>query len=268
MRRLRDKLREDKGGLSEVVGALLLTLIVVVAAASFAVFVSQRQQSAQQQQLYNQQRSLEDLAVIGLNPSSDGNGNFSQLNFTVASNDNFASQVVKLSVNNYVVNTFKILVLGQTALISLKWSDVFVILSHEQVNIIITPTDLFEPGMHFASSQPVVIDFLTSLQNSFSHVFSPPSAVLSLNTEAEWNASIQNYTDYLILDGSGSTAQTGSFIVSYQWNIQNTTNQTKSLSLSGEKVRADFPARGANRITLTIEDNNGMINNDSVIYYY
>ena len=249
---------------------MMLTLIVVVAAGSFAIFVNQKQQSAQQQQLYDQQKQQENLEITGLNPRSS-NGYFDQLNFSVASNHNLRSIVAKLMVNNYTARNFNVSIFGQVPS-SYNYLSNVSIEPHEQLIIMITPSDLFGNNVKFKSSDYVELTIHTDYQNTFSRVFMPPSAVIKLSTESQWNASANhntgNYTDYLILDGSGSTAQSGSFLVSYQWNIENTANHLKSLSLSGVKVRADFPARGANWVNLTVEDNNGMISVGSVIYYY
>ncbi len=266
MRRLSD----DKRGLSEIVGALMLTLIVVVAAGSFAVFINQKQQSAQQQQLYDQQKQQEALEITGLNPRSSS-GYFDQLNFSVASNHNLRSIVAKLMVNNYTVRNFNASIFGH-APISYSYLSNISIEPHEQLNIMITPNDLFGNNVKFKSSDYVELAISTDYQNTFSRAFMPPSAVIKLSTESQWNASANhntgNYTDYLILDGSGSAAQSGSFLVSYQWTIQNVSHPSVSISLSGIKVRANFPTIGANWVNLTVQDNNGMISVGSVIYYY
>lgn len=262
------RLLNDKRGVSEIVGALMLTLIVVVAAGSFAVFVSQKQQSAQDQQLYDQQRQQEALAITGLKPVRNlTTGNFDQLNFTVASNHNLDSKVLKLTINNHVARDFWIWKIGQGA-VKLNWTSNFVIGPQEQLCINITPINLFETGINFKATGYVEISISTGFQNSFTHVFMPPSAVISLSTETQWNASSNNYTDYLILDGSRSTAQADSFIVSYRWHIENATDSSNNLSFNGMKARADFPTKGANLVSLTVEDNHGMISVDSVMYYY
>jgi len=245
----------------------MLTLIVVVAAGSFAVFVSQKQEAAQQQQLYDQHKQQEALAIMGLNPNRTSNGNFDQLNFTLASNHNLDSRIVKVTVNNHVLREFWVWGADQP-LEKLNWSSKFIISSHQQLNINITPDDFFENGITIDAGGFVEIAISTDFQNTFSRLFMPPSALLRLNTESQWDPAISNFKDFLILDGSGSTAQGESFIVSYQWNISSVNDPMIYVTYTGMKARADFPSNGDYWVNLTVADNHGMIGVDSIIYHY
>lgn len=263
------KLRGDRAGMSEIVGALMLTLVVVVAASSFAVFVSEKQKSVQEQELYNLRKSQESIQIIDfmLNYTATG-AEYWDLNFTITSNHARESQVTKVTINGHVASEFYVWRINRTSANweeeALSWSEDFKVQAKEQLYLRLNRTNLFETDVHFLNGTFVKLEVFTVLLNSFTRVFMPPDAVMSIRMESLWDGSA--FRNYIVLDGSGSQAQDGAFMTMYRWDITRISDLT-SQRVTGMKASYVFPTTGESYwVNLTVMDDHGLMGSDSVEY--
>lgn len=266
------KLRSDRAGMSEIVGALMLTLVVVVAASSFAVFMSEKQKSVQEQELYNLKKSQESLQVIDFMQNyTSGGKKYWNLNFTLTSNHARESRVSKVTVNGHVASEFVVWRYDQTGFKweekLFSWSDDFVVLAKEQLNLRLNETSLFETGVEFKNGTFVKLELFTGLLNSFTKVFMPPNALLTIRSESLWNASSGDFEPTIVLDGSGSQAQEEAYLTMYRWNVTRISDGSYDI-VSGIKASYRFPASTESYyVNLTVMDDHGLMGADSVIYF-
>ena len=245
----------------------MLTLIVVVAAGSFAVFVAQKQQAVQDQELYQLHQQQELLVIDDLITRPASNATLSDLNFTVSSNHQLESKITRINVNGHVLRdwlTYRLNVTsGAWESRLVQWNDSFVIEPKEQLFIDVNASDFFETGLNYPATGLVKLEINTGYQNSFSRAFMPPTAVLSMKTEALWSGT--SFNNYLVLDASASAAQDESSLVSYEWTV---TNKASGLNqtLGGVMTTVQFPSAGDYWINLTVTDNHGLLAMDSLSY--
>lgn len=263
------RLSGDRRGMSEIVGALMLTLIVVVAASSFAVFIAKKQAAVQDQQLLDLERQQESLAVLGIKAQrSMDNSSFTGFNITIASNHIRESKLQRVVISSdqgdYVLRKFNATTSDQKYE-SFSWSDsafayvngteYLTIAPRGQVslNVSASPYCFFSDSVHFPTvGSYVKISVDTGYQNTFARVFMSPQAFLRMS--AQGDASHTNLT----LDASISSAQNGSFIVSYKWHVVNDTSGYQ-LNLTGIKAIVQVSNADRYSISLSVTDNNGML---------
>ena len=139
----------------------------------------------------------------------------------------------------------------------------------ENVNLFINISDnFFEGSLSFLINDYVKVDLFTTLLNTFSETFIPPTAIVNMEIESYWDMSLNNYTQVTVLDGSLSDHPGNGFILQWNWHIENVTDPSDSMDLSGRMVRATFAHHDTNYyVNLTVEDNFGMVGMDSVQYY-
>jgi len=266
------KLRVDRSGISEIVGALMLTLIVVVAASSFAVFLSQQQKAVQDQELYALEKSQESLNIIGFQQNfTTNNKEYFDLNFTITSNHARDSDVTKIAVNGHVARDFFLWRINQTSGIweqeHLDWSNDFKILAKEQLYLRLNKTNLFENNVIFQNGTFVKLEVFTKLLNSFTRVYMPPSALLTISTESLWDG--VSFKPFIVLDGGGSVAQEGSYLTMYDWNVTKPGVSPSYSHVGGVKATFDFSSLGPGQyyVNLTVMDDHGLMGIDSTIYF-
>jgi hypothetical protein len=115
-----------------------------------------------------------------------------------------------------------------------------------------------------AENEAITLNIFTGRTNIFSKTFYPPTAIILIKTESQWNSSSNDYMPVLILDGSlSNNPSRDSYIMSWNWKIDNTT-----LNNLGEKVRApDILFDGiTHTIYLTVTNNFGMTGTSSITY--
>lgn len=105
-----------------------------------------------------------------------------------------------------------------------------------------------------AQNTPITLEIITGLTNTFEKTFYPPTSIIKITTESQWDYTSQNYTDFYILDGSLSDHPGDGYIVNWDWFIQ--PESATSFAKTGRKIRADPPL---DWINLTVIDNYGMI---------
>jgi len=142
----------------------------------------------------------------------------------------------------------------------------------EQIILIInnTQTDTF--GMKdITKNDSITLHIFTSRTNDFFKTFYPPTAIITIETDAVYNRSSGNFDEIIILDGSSSDHPGSGSITRWEWNI--TTNNSGTieydLNKTGRKIRANFISPNLyHTIMLTITDSYGMIATDTLEYYY
>jgi hypothetical protein len=261
---------------SIIIGALMLTVIVVSAATAFALFTSQKQKELQTAEFSKLQRDLEKLEVLEIfQPQYDTNS-LTNLSMKIGNMHTKQSMITSLRLNGYLLKEF---IVQRQNLSNETWELNFTtgiyelnnstmkyplqLLSQERVTITITNTTtcLLKPVTETITTyDPLTIEITTTLSNTFSKTFYPPTAIIQIITESQWDPSTGDYKDFLILDGSSSDHPGDAYIISWKWMIDNSTN------LHGRKVRAPDLTTGSHTITLTVTDNFGMRNSYTIPY--
>jgi flagellin-like protein len=266
-------LKKNREGVSEIVGALMLTLIVVVAAGSFAVFISDKQQMAQEQELLDLQRSLESISITKIAPVNGTGTEWSHFNVTLASLHSDNSSITMISLNDHVLRNGTIWrvdrATGTYVESNYSYTDPLYMDAMEKLNIFINVSNnFFESSLSFLVNDYVKVDVFTGLLNTFSETFIPPTAIINMQVESYWDMEASNYTQVIVLDGSMSDHPGNGFILQWNWHVENSSDPSDSMDLSGRKVRVDFPNHNTDyHVNLTVCDNFGMLGTDSITYH-
>lgn len=267
------RLSKDDSGVSEIIGALLLVLIVVSAASSFFLFVSYKQEQIQEQRLLETQRQNEDIEILGINPiDSNDDQRWDDFNITIASVHKSRSNLDRLDINNHPIKYFSIyrynLSIGEYEYEE-NMELPLTLDAMEKVNVFVNKSNgFYEKDLTFRGNNYVEIELFTKMRNSFSRSFIPPTAIIVIEQRSLWDASSDSYEPYEILDGTESDHPGDGYIVSWEWHIENKTNN-EELTFTGRKVRVDFTITDINHwINLTVTDNHGMKGTDSIEYYH
>jgi hypothetical protein len=238
-------------GVSNVIGALMLTLIVVGAATSFALFVSQRQEMQQEAELAKTRKALENLEVVNIKL------NATCLNFSVFNSGASEVKISTIRINQGVwLNKTQV---NQTKILR------YDTMPFNTSNF----TELRFEDYNPQSNKPLTIELITTLGNNFEKTFYPPTSVIKLTTDSEWNNSNSSYDDFLILDGSLSDhPDEDAYIKNWKWNLTQISPLGSTLpEISGRIVRAPKAIMTDKwNITLTVEDNYGMLGTSTVDY--
>ncbi|MBN1280531.1 MAG: PKD domain-containing protein [Candidatus Thermoplasmatota archaeon] len=290
----------EEQAVSIIIGALMLTVIVVSAATAFAVFTSQKQKELQEAQYASLQRDLEQLAITRISTIHYNSSNhLENISCSIVSLHADDSRIISMSLNgnylryfhltrqDYTLEEWKInSTTGEYVLQSVTDSQGAVIyngstsfntsnekysyypltvLSRERVLLTIdnaSSTSVFLIR-HILSNDAITLSVYTSLTNEFSKTFYPPTAIIRLITESQWNSTSNDYESVIILDGSLSDHPSlDAYIVSWIWTVDG-----NPLSTSGRKIRApDSLLIGNHNITLSVTDNFGMNSTSTITY--
>ena len=278
-------------GVSPVIGALMLTLITITAAASFAVFVSQKQEMIQEQQWAEQQRELEKLEIISINPNYE-NDKLVNLSFTVSSrsildstikliyvNDkplygNFTLKYTSLSLENWTVDNGSYHRYSVNSSTDTEWSDVsgqyypLEVESYENIEFTIENVEENVSGLNTDYNNPLTIEIITAKTSSFEKTFYPPSAVTIIDVESL----PATCTNYYILDGSLSDHPGDGYVVKWEWNVTNMSSPITHLypepfGRKAQVTNTSFIAQSNKYwVNLTVTDNFGMKGKTSFYY--
>ena len=266
------KLANDSSAISEIIGALMLVLIVVIAASAFALFISQQQKIQQDNQLIEDQKAGESLLIssLSLNRTHPTDTIWTSLNVTVSSLDQGSSQIDRISINGYPLKSFQVARFNATSngnvYVNMNYNQTFVIPSQQIVNIYVNMSDFFG-AVKLPVDGPIDCDIFTAYSNEFQKVYYPPTSIISIDTESQWNSSDNNYTSFLILDGSQSDQPGDSTIVKWSWTIEDSTGIHL---LDGRKVRY-YPlpsGHGVATISLEVQNSNGLLGNSTTTYNF
>jgi len=269
----------DSRGVSVVVGAIMLTLIVVTAATSYAIFVSDQQKKIQTVETLKLQQDLENITILALEDMmySPNSGELeNNISFAITNMNSEETVITSMNINNNYIRHFNITRPD-------GWRENYtmpfngsgkrpIIHPREQIRLTINISNgdvvIFK---NITTNDAIILHIFTSLTNDFTKTFIPPTAIIQIVTESQWNSTSHNYETYLILDGSLSDHPGSGYIARWEWKI--TTNNSGTieydLNRTGRKIRAIFATPNLyHTITLTVTDNYGMIATDTVEYYY
>ncbi len=259
---------------------MMLVLIVVVAASSFAIFFSQYQEAEQTKRLDDQKRAQEKLQVISIVSElvEDDMTSWQSFNFTIASLHNERSEIIRMAINDQLVWQFDVWRVdpysGKFVKDALTAEDRMTIGPREEVSVLVdVETGMYNAAASFSTNGFVKMDILTGMSNSFSKSFIPPSAVATHSIGSMANRSEgakPGALDYYVtLNGGSSVANSGAYIVSWNWTVESTNkSSTWKGETFGKVVRMDLPCVGGlHVVTLTVTDNFGMTNISTYRFY-
>jgi flagellin-like protein len=280
----------DPRGIAEVVGTLMLILIVVAASIALAAFIASYQKQLQAQQAEAQQRSLESLKVLNLaqvntlpTPNESKLANFS---FLLASEFVNPSTISSFSVNGNPLRFYSETPLAPATgpTVCFNSSTPFVLPSFEEVLIKVNtdPNSLAACGYSFFSTLQfpisgfVQVGIFTILQNTFTTVFLPPTAVALVSSLSEFvgGGSASGFVSVPVLDGSHSFQSGNASITSWNWSIANTTaGSSETWTVLGEQLVAPFVSTGYGNVytysvALTVANSDGLLAVSMIAYTY
>ena len=259
----------DQRGVSVIVGALLLTLIVVTAAASFSLFVNQQQEERQEAEVQEQRRELEDLDVVSIQPTYE-NDTLVNLSFTIGNRHTKTSDITGLRINNHMWYrniTIKNEVNGAYEKVAYEnlsltsYEDAIFSLRYLNSS---NATSRVQGYESISVNTPITIMALTDLGNSFEKTFYPPTATIRISMEEVPAGPYgSSYKTMYLLDGSRSDHPGDGYIVTWHWNVTNTSGATDTYTEAVGRVTQTpdpfFITSGSRYdIRLTVTDNYGM----------
>ncbi|MFP4545394.1 MAG: hypothetical protein ACLFPN_00925, partial [Methanomassiliicoccales archaeon] len=234
---------------------------------------NQKQEEVQKRELYELRKSHESIEIMDIKPSENisSTDRWSSFNFTLASLHEDNSTITMITVNDEPVRRGDMWRFdrGEREYHPEEYSytnDTY-LKGMERAFLDITVNESFFSEPTFLKSHYVKIEVITSYSNDFSKVFMPPTSVVEVEVQSQWNSDASDYDQYLILDGSGSDHPGEGYMVQWSWHLENTTGSWDQ-DLTGRKVRADLPESGTYYLNLTVVDNFGMEGFDSLTYNY
>jgi len=189
----------------------------------------------------------EDLELMDVLPTYYGaQSNVVSVNITIRSNSKYSSNITDFWINNK---------LNTTDMNISCYDDNFTNITVDSI----------------PQQQPITIKIKTALGNTFEKTFYPPNPVIRIQTESLPTGG----DDYYILDGSLSDHPGDGYIVSWKWNVTNTSDNGNLDYLEpepvGRKAMIDSSFINATedykyRVNLTVIDNFNMIGKSSFIF--
>jgi hypothetical protein len=286
-------------GVSNVIGALMLTLVVVSAATAFAVFTQQKQDEIQKSEFAKLEKELEEITVVSMeNPIYSGlPSKLDNVTFVIANIHTKDTKITTLRINNFLILGFMIQRMDlskerwdintTTGVYSLTeiydeaipgWMPAtenpdLKIKSKEQITLTIENTSteiLKQVTEEIFENDAINFEIVTSLTNTFPKSFMPPTSIIQVTTESQWDPSIPGYANFLIFDGSLSDHPGDGYIKTWTWLVTEHPGGTGDgpTTLTGRKVRApNYITDGDTYdIDLNVEDNYGMKGNSILTY--
>lgn len=218
----------------------MLVLIVVSASASFAIFVSQRQQERQKAEAKELRIELEKLSVKSINHIQyDSNNTLSEITFTVANLHTHTSKINMITLNGLLIKKFNVTDIEQsqdntdfwelnttkghyTSNTSEENSPHLNLNPNKRIFITIKNFSNSKIGIgEIKTNDPISFEVSTILTNTFQKTFYPPTSIIKILTETQWDDYINKYKKVPILDGSLSNhpIEDEAYISTWEWNI-------------------------------------------------
>ena len=280
-------LRQDRSGVSEIVGALMLVVVVSSAAFGFGLFLHQQAKATEAQKAADLARKMERVEVTAVapvdadfaadcTPASASDGAWNSLSVVLTSAHQQPTTIATLRVNGLVVKSATV---GATTYdFSLGPADpgyqAFVLQPRQQATVVLAnvatdpagytgscasaqPYAFFgTPGPAIATSDAIHVEVLTGLTNDFERLFVPPTATASLEPVA---GAPQTYA----LVGTASQAGTdGGFLVRWDWEYWHATAcgaGGTGTALHGHRVQVTGLVAGDDYCArLTVTDDDGL----------
>jgi flagellin-like protein len=266
-------------GIAEIVGTLMLILIVVAAAIALAAFIASYQKQLQAEEAQSQQRSLESLKILSITPVLNVTmpDQWASFSFVLASEYINPSGILSISVNGQPLHFFWVRDLsapggGSTMYDSTNSTDTLTLTAREEVVVTVNLTasdpyfSMFDSSFALTTTDYVQLSVYTALQNTFTTVFLPPTAIAFVTTLTSYTTG--GPIQLPVLDGTDSF-QPGAngTIVDWSWSV---TESTSSLSNSagctlGPLQGSEYELQGAStsdphfyNATLTVTGTDGL----------
>jgi len=265
------RFQRSERGLSEIVGTLMLVIIVVTAATLLAAFVAAYQKQVQAEQTFTHDQGLESIHLLGLS-TTVSNGQYKTFEFDVASKYVNPANILGISIDNQPLKQFNWTDLTTLAKGSFSIGQTLNLSAFEEVAISL---DLFAPSSNFSFLAPndlpvpnqyLKFDVFTLLQNDFTQVYLPPTA---LAVASEINPS--GSSPIILFDGSMSFQAGGNAtIVQWNWTATDQKNHTRTIGpYLGEEVElspSNFTASDPYWVNLTATNSAGLDGTTSITY--
>ncbi len=255
-----------------IVGALLLILITVIAAAGLAMIASQAEKQQADRQAVQDAIKNEKLVIVGIRPIFDiSSPDYNTINITIQNLNVQNSSVSGISINDGKGDDYflKYECGGHTY----NYTDRLVIPASGSVTVRLDASKLVKPDT-LQNSNPMTISLWTSYSNIFAKTIKPPIALIKTDIGTE-NVGITQ-RDYLILDGSGSSADgevlswnwkvvdgSGTWPYPGNWNDLETGSNFTYYYPTGKSVRWTPTSSGPFMVFLNITDDNGVRSQDT-----
>lgn len=236
-------------GIAEIVGTLMLILIVIAAAVALAAFVASYQKQLQAEQNQANQQKLEDLKILSITPvlNASNSSRWSSFSFVLASEYINPSIIDSISLNGQPLQAYWVVDLSNPTATPVAYSsnttDLLTLAPRQQVvvevNLTIAPGGAFDsiynPSFVLTTTDYIEVSVYTQLQNTFTEVFVPPTAVAVVSSLSTFSGGY--YQTIPILDGSNSFATDNGTVVGWNWNVTNSTElPSTSASISNPSV--------------------------------
>ena len=258
------KLFRDDEGVSPIVAALLLILITVIAAAGLAIIVSQAEKNYADRQTLQNAVNNEKLDIVTISPHylynyTSGNWYIDLINVSVHNVNIDESNIMAISVNDVFLNNYT------SNNIVYDYTNRLHIPASINSTITLNMSNFVNGVKYLDPTKPITVRITTGYVNNFERTYKPPIANPKFSVESESLGTVQR--DYIMLDGSDSSSETGQ-IIYYNWTIHDGSNITYLYTLdpintSSKIVRFDPPTDGPFTISLTVTDNIGLIGNSN-----
>lgn len=213
----------------------MLILIVVAAAIALAAFVASYEKQVLAEESQSQQRALESLKILSVTPvlSASGSTVISSFSFFLVSEYINPSQVNSMSLNGQPLKAFSVLNVTDVGGTPVQYATPTPLILTPRDQVIVTvdlnPADttfsLFDDSFVLTTSDYIEISLYTQLQNTFTQVFIPPTAVGFVTDLISYSSG--SPTQVPLLDGTDSfQSGTNASIVQWGWTVEDTTNST------------------------------------------
>jgi len=244
----------------------MLILIVVAAAIALAAFVASYQKQLQAEEAQSQQRSLESLKILTVTPTlnTSNTKQVSSLAFVLASEYINPSQIDSISLNGYPLKDYWALNLSNPSGTPTIFSSSVPLLLAPRQEVIISVNlsdsastwfSLYDTSFVLTTSDYIQLSVYTALQNTFTQVFIPPTAIAFVTTLTSYTSS--GPIQIPILDGTGSFQPgANSTIVEWEWAVSNVTVPV-SPSFLGDFYGAEWELPGT--ASMSISDFNATL---------
>ena len=264
----------------------MLILIVVAAAIALAAFVASYEKQVLAEESQSQQRSLESLKILSITPNLNVSGFPDQIGgftFVLASEYINPSQVSSISLNGQPLKLYWALDIdeldqnptahnGTTPLILGAREEVVVTVCLVPNGTNYAGFSLFDDSFSLTTSDYIELSLYTELQNTFTQVFIPPTAIAVITSFTSYSSG--GPVQLAVLDGTDSF-QPGAngTIVSWTWEVTGPVLMTgvppPPVAYSGSEV--EFPqdsTDGTYFANLTVTNTNQLAGEASVEFNY
>ncbi len=228
-------------GIAEIVGTLMLILIVVAAAIALAAFVASYQKQLQAEESQAQQRSLESLKILSVTPTlnTSDTGEWSSFTFVLASEYINPSSVDAISLNGQPIRYYYVQNLSSPASPPTQHdttvaNDTLVLSPRQEVivGVELDPSggvypnySMFDPTFVLSTSDYIQLSVYTALQNTFTTVFLPPTAIAYVTTLTSYSSNEPVQIPVLVGTDSFQPGANGT-IVQWEWSMTEAGNST------------------------------------------